>query len=91
MDPVLIAGTLAITYFLSRAALLLLGGLPPSSRITSAHVASFAIIAVLMGLMRANADQVFVYAAAKPYAIPQLIWLAYDYFRAGDGASFRAA
>jgi hypothetical protein len=90
VDPLTIAGTLAITYFLSRATLLLLGGLSLSARITSVHVASFAVIAVSLGLMCANAYQILDYAAAKPYAIPQLFWCAYDYFRSGGG-SFRAA
>jgi hypothetical protein len=75
-------GALVVTYVLSRILLVVLGAKSNRSLVPviGAHLLSFAIIAIVMGLIRgewAGFDQF----ASEPYILPQIAWLTLDILR----------
>ena len=68
------------TYFVSRATLRVTAGLPGLGQVLAAHLASIAIVALVVGFLKAYFtffafDQTFV------LILPQLFWLVLDLVR----------
>jgi hypothetical protein len=75
-------GALVVTYVISRLALRLIKGRVRFSAIVliGTHLACFAVIAFVLGLMRAFVTW-FEWNAAAIYIGPQIAWLLLDYVR----------
>jgi hypothetical protein len=75
-------GALVVTYVLSRVFIKLLGATQRrgSLYLVGANVLSFAVIALIVGLLRAYWSP-FAPMAALPYVLPQILWLALDVAR----------
>lgn len=75
-------GALVVTYVLSRILLLVLGAKSKRSLVPviGAHLICFAVIAILMGLIRGEWSS-FDAWAVEPYVLPQIFWLALDIAR----------
>lgn len=75
-------GALVVTYGLSRLALMLLKGRVRMSApvLIGVHFFCFALVALVLGLMRAYLTN-FEWSAANIYIGPQLVWLLLDLAR----------
>jgi hypothetical protein len=73
-------GAFLVTFFASRVLLRLLSPVSSGqSRVLLAHAVSFFGIAVVAGVLKAHFTP-FLWDASLIYVIPQLLWLAYDFY-----------
>jgi hypothetical protein len=76
-----VLGALIFTYFVSRG-LRALGLRPPSTaKLVLAHVVSFALLTLLVVLLREPLDILYA-SQILTYAGAQLVWLLFDLYRA---------
>jgi len=77
-----IVGALIVTYLVSRAALYPLRGKPKKlATLAIVHVCSFLVIALTLGLLKANSYYPFSADAGLIYLLPQIFWFAVDLAR----------
>ncbi len=75
-------GAVVVTYMVSRAMLILLGGISaPKIRTVIAHLASLILICLCVGLLRAYWTS-FDWRGTIIYVAPQILWFLLDYARA---------
>ena len=75
-------GALVVTYVLSRGFIKLLGATERRSPVylVGAHVLSFVVVALIVGLLRAYWSP-FEITAVLPYVLPQILWFVLDLAR----------
>ncbi len=87
MELYIVVGVLVLTFWSSRLWFAVLGSrLSPMLTMLAAHTASFAILALAIGLGRAYFTA-FATNEVLPYAVGQLFWLAVDVQRARMAAA----
>ncbi|MBA3676230.1 MAG: hypothetical protein H0W74_02345 [Sphingosinicella sp.] len=87
-------GAFILTYFVSRGALALLSLIirtNPILKVAGAHLFSWVIIALLLGLLRSNAYYPFMIDAGLIYFLPQALWLLFDMLRIPKASSSRSS
>ncbi len=87
-------GALILTYFVSRGALTLFSLVirtNPILKIAAAHLLSWVIIALLLGLLRSNAYYPFMIDAGLIYVLPQALWFLFDMLRIPKASSSRGS
>lgn len=81
MNISIIISAVIITYFGSRLAGWAIRANRAVWRLLCAHLICLGVFAIVLGLVKSNPYQPFVYEAALPLLLPQLLWLGFDFLR----------